>query len=92
MRKGGATTVINISATKDSKLALAIKEALDSCPAPSNTVTKVQERPGRSVRDFLVKGNPFHCPSCNKQYFPWVSRGEECRVMCYRKGMGWRQV
>ena len=69
MRKVGATTVTSISASKDSKLAMAIKEALDSCPAPRNTVTKVQERPGRSVRDFLVRGNPFHRPSCNRQYF-----------------------
>ena len=71
MRKGGFTTVINISATKDNKLGLAVEEALTNCPAPTGTRTKVQQRPGRSVREALVKGNPFPRPSCERKYCPW---------------------
>ena len=89
MKKGGATTVINISATKDSKLALAIEEALASCPAPTGSKTKVQERPGRSVREALVKGNPFPRPSCGRKACPWVGRQEECKGRCYREGVGY---
>ena len=50
MRKGGATAVFKVSATKESKLATAVEEALSNCPAPSGTRTKVQERPGRSLK------------------------------------------
>ena len=89
MRKGGATTVINISATKDSKLAVAIEKALASCPAPTGTKTKVQERPGRSVREALVKGNPFPRPSCGRNSCPWVGRQEDCKDRCYREGVGY---
>ena len=89
MRKCGATTVLNISATKDNQLAKAVEKALSSCPAPSTTVTKVQERPGRSVREALVKGNPFHRPSCGRKFCPWVARGEECQGLCYREGVGY---
>ena len=89
MRKSGATTVINISATKGSKLALAIEQALASCPAPTGTRTKVQERPGRSVRETLVRGNPFPRPSCGRKSCPWVGRKEECKGRCYREGVGY---
>ena len=89
MRKSGATTIINVSATKDNKLALAIEQALASCPAPKDTVTKVQERPGRSVRQILVRGNPFPRATCGRKYCPWVGRGEECKGACYREGVGY---
>ena len=74
MRKSGATTIVNISATKDNKLTLAIEQALGSCPAPKDTLTKVQERPGRSVRQILVRGNPFPRATCGRKYCPWVGR------------------
>ena len=89
MRKGGATTVINISATKGNKLVEAIEEALSSCPAPTNTKTKVQQRPGRSVREALVRGNPFHRPTCGRKFCPWAAKKEDCRGMCYREGVGY---
>ena len=71
------------------QLAMAVEKALASCPAPSTTVSKVQERPGRSLREALGKGNPFHWPSCGRKFCPLVARGEECQGMCYREGVGY---
>ena len=89
MRKGGFTTVINISATKDNKLEMAVEQAMASCPAPTDTSTKVQQRPGRSVREALVKGNPFPRPSCGRKTFPWLGRKADCKGRCYREGVGY---
>ena len=89
MRKGGFTTVINISATKDNKLEMAVEQAMASCPAPTDTSTKVQQRPGRSVREALVKGNPFPRPSCGRKTCPWLGRKEDCMGRCYREGVGY---
>ena len=81
--------MINISSTKDNQLTKAVEEALSSCPAPSNIQTKVQERPGRSMRDALLPGNPFQRLSCRRKFCPLASRGEECRGMCFREGVGY---
>ena len=53
MRKGGFTAVINISATKDNKLGLAVEKALASCPSP------LTQGPKSSRGQATVSGKPW---------------------------------
>jgi hypothetical protein len=81
--------VFNLPATKDSKLAMAVQQVLDTVPGPTGSKIRVQERPGRSVRSTLCSANPFPRPSCGRLHCPWTQRGEDCRERCYRESVGY---
>ena len=87
--KSGATGVLNIPASKDSRLAEAVQKALDTVPGPAGSKITVQERPGRSVKQSLVTANPFPRSSCGRKFCPWVTNGEQCRERCYRESIGY---
>ena len=87
MRKSGATTVVNVSATKYNKLALAIEQARTSCPAPKDTRTKVQERPGRSVRQILVRVNPLPQGHLWKEILPLGGEGGAVQRSLLRRAL-----
>ena len=88
-KKSGATGVINILATKDSRLATAIQTVLDTVPGPKGSRILTQERPGRSVKAILVTSNPFPRPSCGRKYCPWTDLGSDCKERCYRENVGY---
>ena len=66
LRKSGATSVFNVPAIKNSELALAVQEVLDTVPRHTGGKAKVQEKPGTSVRASLVRANPFTRESCGR--------------------------
>ena len=57
--KSGATGVLNIPAS--------------IVPGRAGSKVKVQEMPGRSVRQSLVTSNPFARSSCGRKFCPWVA-------------------
>ena len=88
-RKSGASSVFNVPATADSHLATEVQEVLDTVPGPRGMQAKVMEHPGRSVKQTLVKSNPFPRVTCGRDLCPWVRRGESCKERCYREGVGY---
>ena len=76
-------------ATADAKLATGVQSVLDTVPGPRGMKTKVREQPGRSVKQTLVKANPFPRESCGRELCPWGRRGEQCKERCYRENVGY---
>ena len=88
-RKCGASTVISVPATEGSKLASKVREALAAAPDPTGCKTLVVEQPGPSVRQGLVRSDPLPRGSCGRPLCPWAKTEEECRMRCFREGVGY---
>ena len=88
-RKAGASTVMTVPATKESRLAGLVREALQSAPDPTGCKTMVREQPGPSVRQCLVRSNPLPRRSCGRPLCPWLRKGEECKMRCFQEGVGY---
>lgn len=85
-KTGGYTAVLKVPATKESKLSTLVQEAIDVTSNPTNTKVKVMEKPGVSVKNSLVRSNPFPRPTCGRKDCPWVRRGEDCQEQCFKEG------
>ena len=83
-RKGGYTSVINVPATSGSQLANRVEEVLQRTTLPEGCRPRVQERPGKSVLDWLTNSNTFPRESCGRAMCPWVARDEACWEKCYQ--------
>ena len=86
-RKAGATPVITVPSTVDSKLASKVKEALKSSPDPTGCSTLVREQPGPSVTRSLVKNDPDPKSNCGRSLCPFKLTGRQCKMRCYREGV-----
>ena len=80
--------MITVPATANSRLASVVQQVLYTVPGPRDMKTKVSEQWGRSVKQTLVKANPFPRETCDRELCPW-RRGEACRERCYREGVGY---
>ena len=88
-RKSAATNVLWVPATKGGALARSIKGKLEDCSAPRALRSIVVEKPGSSIGNVLGKGNPFPKKSCGRRSCPWVIRGEDCRMQCFKEGLAY---
>ena len=47
------------------------------------------EQPGPSVRQGLVRSDPLPRGSCGRHLCPWAKTEEQCKMRCYREGVGY---
>ena len=89
-RGDGTTTTTTVPATPGSQLAMQMKTALASCPAPGICKTKVLEGGGVTVQKNLMKGNPFPRQSCGREDCLLNKCSENgCRDRCYQESVGY---
>ena len=86
--KDRVTTTTMVPTTPGGQLAVQMKSALASCPAPGRCRTKVLEGGGTSVKKHLVVSNPFPRQSCGRPDC-LLDRHTDggCRERCYREGV-----
>ena len=77
------------SCQQNSRLANMVQKVLTTVPGPKGSKIKVQERPGRSVKQSLVTANPYPRSSCGRKFCPWLANNDDCRERCYRESVGY---
>ena len=92
----GYGTTLKVQATVDSRLAKVIKDTLEGTEAPSDLKTLVLEDGGTSLRQLLVKSDPYESHRCGRKWCT-ICRMEETsgeplegvRVSCFQSGIGY---
>ena len=87
-RAEGFTSTLSLMPTPDSQLARQTTEALDRCPPPTGTKTKVIERGGRTTQHELVSSNPFPRKQCHREDCGMCAE-KASNGMCYRPCVGY---
>ena len=89
-RKDGTTTTATVPTTPDGLLAKQMTASLAACPAPGKCKTKVIEGGGQTVKQNLMRGNPFPRQSCGREdcIVDQCSEGG-CKEKCYLEGVGY---
>ena len=86
-RKGGATGVLYIPSTEGEVLKKEVERVLAREVGPRKQKLKIVERPGPSVKQQLVRNNPFQRKGCNRLDCPLG--GESCKDKCSIENIGY---
>ena len=88
--KNKTTTTTTVPTTPGGLLAKEMQTTLDSCTPHGRCRTKVLEGGGVTVKQCIVKSNPFPRQSCGREdcVLSLLSDGG-CREMCYKEGIGY---
>ena len=88
--KERTTTTTKVPTTPGGTLAKNMQTILASCPAPGRCRTKVLEGGGVTVKQNVVKSNPFPRPSCGRpDCILDRTREGGCGGNCFREGVGY---
>ena len=88
--KEKTTTTTTVPTTSGGLLAKQMQTTLESCPAPGRCRTKVLEGGGVTVKQNIVRSNPFPRQSCGRPDCILDQTSDKgCRERCFKEGVGY---